>query len=238
MKVAVLADIHANLAALELVIEDVRREGIEHLVVLGDVVGYYHEPRRVIEILSEFDCTVIQGNHDRMALNARHDASVLDDYRRRYGSGLDAVFEQFDEPHWDWLARAPQTREIELGAHRILLAHGSPLDPDAYIYPDTPQRILGEVAGRFAGDHIWLGHTHWPFLRPGAPTIFNPGSVGQPRDIGGLASWAIFHTETGAIAPRRTEFPVKTLLAQCEVRDAARASLASTLTRRRIGCGA
>ncbi|AWW73150.1 transporter [Erythrobacter sp. KY5] len=234
MKVAVLADIHANLAALECVLEEVRAEGIERLIVLGDIVGYYHDPRAVIDALAEFECTAIQGNHDRMALDARLDVSVLENYRNRYGSGLDAVFEQFEERHWDWLAGKPPTREIELGEYRILLAHGTPFDADAYIYPDAPPQLLAKLGEELPVDQIWLGHTHWPFIRSGTPTILNPGSVGQPRDVGGLASWTIFHPETGAIAPRRTEFPVEALLAQCAIRDAARTNLAHSLTRRRI----
>ena len=218
-KVAVLADIHANIAALECVLEEVQRENIEKLVLLGDYVGYYYDPRAVIHALSDFDCVGIQGNHDRMALEARANDAALNRYRARYGSGLDAVLEQFGSAEWEWLAQHPASREIALGPHRILIAHGSPHDPDAYLYPDA----------------IWLGHTHYPFFRPGSPTILNPGSVGQPRDIGGLASWAVFHLETGAVAFRRTEFPSIDLAEQCRRRDPGLAKLGRTLTRKRIG---
>lgn len=235
MKVAILADIHANIAALERVLDDVRREGIDRLVLLGDYVGYYYEPRAVVEALAAFECIGIQGNHDRMALEARDDLARLSRYREHYGSGLDAVFEQFGKAEWEWLASHRVSREIDLGGHTILLAHGSPQEPDAYLYPDAPQARFAGLAGQFAGDAIWLGHTHWPFVRPGQPSILNPGSVGQPRDIGGLASWAVFHVDTGSVAFRRTEFDAAPLAAHCRRRDPALATLGKSLSRRRLG---
>lgn len=235
MKVAVLADIHANIAALTHVLAEVRAEGIGHLILLGDMVGYYYEPRAVIAALAPFECTAIRGNHEAMALAARADPAVLDDYRARYGSGLDALFDQFGAAEWDWLAALPETRDITLGDSRIRLAHGAPFDPDAYIYPDADAARMERVVEGFDGDFVWLGHTHYPFLHAGKPAVLNPGSVGQPRDIGGLASWAVFHGDTGAVAFRRTEFPVDALLAQCRARDTEHGRLAEVLTRRRIG---
>jgi len=235
MKVAVLADIHANIDALDAVLAEARTEGIERLVLLGDYVGYYYEPRAVIEALSGFDCIAIQGNHDRIALAARHDLIAREAYFNQYGSGLEAVFDQFGKAEWDWLSQHPVSRDAVLGNYRIRLAHGAPFDPDAYIYPDASGIRFERVTEGFSGDAIWLGHTHYPFLRSGSPSIMNPGSVGQPRDIGGLASWAIFHVDTGVTAFRRTEFPVYGVLAECRRRDPGRRSLCAPLTRKRMG---
>ena len=238
VKFAVLADIHANIAALEAVLAEVRAEGIGHLVLLGDMVGYYYEPRAVIEALSAFDCTAIRGNHDAMALDARGDAAILDTYRTRYGSGLDAVFAQFGEAEWRWLERLEDQRDVNLWEHRIRLAHGAPFDPEAPVYPDADAGRMARVVEGFDGDAVWLGHTHWPFYRAGLPAILNPGSVGQPRDIGGIASWAIFHAGTGAIAFRRTEFVVDALVAECRRRDPDCPRIAEVLVRRRLTVGA
>ncbi|WP_299195676.1 metallophosphoesterase family protein [uncultured Erythrobacter sp.] len=237
MKVAVLSDIHANIDALDAVLAEVRAEGIERLILLGDYVGYYFEPRAVIEALSAFDCVGIQGNHDRMALAARDDPSARDAYRGQYGSAIDAALDQLGQAEWDWLAAHPVSRDITLGEYRIHLAHGATFDPDAYIYPDAPTARFDRLTHGVDADAIWLGHTHYPFMRVGAggPAILNPGSVGQPRDIGGLASWAIFHAETGATAFRRTEFQVHGLLAECRRRDPGLKALSNPLTRKRMG---
>ncbi|BDI59749.1 metallophosphoesterase family protein [Qipengyuania nanhaisediminis] len=234
MRVALLADIHANIAALDAVLAEVRREGIAQLVLLGDFVGYFYEPRAVIEALAQFDCIAIRGNHDRMAIEARSDGARLRQYRSRYGSGLDAVIEQFDAEHWQWLGALPETRDVALGTLKVRLAHGAPFDPDAYIYPDSSQDRFAQVVEGFDGDAIWLGHTHWPMMRPGPPALVNPGSVGQPRDIGGLASWAIVHADTGVTAMRRTEFDVAGLQSACAARDPDRIALSRRLMRGRL----
>lgn len=234
MKIAVLADIHANVAALEPVLAQIRKEGVDRVVLLGDFVGYYYEPRAVIEALAGFDCTAIRGNHDRLALEARDDDEALAAYRSQYGSGLDCVLEQFGEAEWDWLAALPETRTIDLGKYRVQLAHGASFDPDAYIYPDAPRERMARAAKHCAGDALWLGHTHWPFLSAGPPQVMNPGSVGQPRDIGGLASWAVFHADTGAVSFRRTEFAVDDLLGECRTRDPNHVRNAEQLVRGRL----
>lgn len=238
MRVAILADIHANIDALDAVLAEVRAMEIGRLILLGDYVGYYYEPAAVIDALRAFDCIGIQGNHDRMALAARTDLAARDEYRIKYGSGVDVAIKQLDQPQWDWLAAHPVSRDIELGGRTIRLAHGATYDPDAYVYPDAKGARFDRVTSGFAGDAIWLGHTHWPFARTGSPAIVNPGSVGQPRDIGGLASWAVYHAETGAVAFRRTEFQVHGLLAECRRRDPGCKPLTASLTRNRMGLDA
>lgn len=238
MKVAILSDIHANISALERVLGEVRGAGIEKLVLLGDYVGYYYEPARVVAQLRSWDCEAILGNHDRMALAARHgDTAVLAEYRARYGRGLDVALEQLGEKDWQWLEGLPIQKTINLAAWRIHLAHGSPFDDDAYVYPDAAaERISRTVAGVDA-DAVWLGHTHWPFHSMGRPAVLNPGSVGQPRDLGGAASWVIFHSDTGSASFRRTEFPVAHLQSECARRDPAMIRNRELLTRRRLRPG-
>jgi predicted phosphodiesterase len=234
MIVAVLSDIHANAFALGAVLQQARKAGAERLVLLGDYVGYYYHPREVVAELMQWPHDAILGNHDRLALAARHHADVRTDYRRRYGSGIDLAVEQLESGHWRWLESLPLQNTIELGRWRIHLAHGAPFDDDAYVYPDASGDRLDLVRTGIDADAIWLGHTHWPFHVLGSPMILNPGSVGQPRDLGGVASWALFNADTGAIALRRTEFPVAALREECAVRDSHLPALREVLRRRRI----
>lgn len=234
MIVAVLSDIHANAPALDAVLAQVRKAGAEQLVLLGDHVGYYYQPREVVAELMRWPSAAIGGNHDRLALAARRDANVLADYRHRYGSGLDAVLEQFAPAEWAWLEALPAQREITLGRWRIHLAHGAPFDDDAYVYPDAPPERLERTRDGIDADAVWLGHTHWPFHSMGQPAILNPGSVGQPRDLGGVASWALFNADTGAVAMRRTEFATGALERMCRERDPDHPRIAEVLRRRRL----
>lgn len=237
MKVAVLADIHANAVALERVLGEARAAGAEKLVLLGDYIGYYYEPGPVVAELRSWSSESILGNHDRMALAARNDPAVLVEYRARYGSGLDAALEQLTQDDWAWLERLPTQTTITLGDWRIHLAHGAPFDDDAYVYPDAPAERMAHALEGIEADAVWLGHTHWPFHSSGRPALLNPGSVGQPRDLGGAASWVLFNADTGAASFRRTEFPVTDLMAECARRDAAMSRNRDVLTRRRLGAG-
>lgn len=234
MRVAVLSDIHANLAALDAVLGEVRKDGIESLMLLGDYVGYYYEAAAVVDRLRDWPHQAIRGNHDRLLLEARNDEGVRNAYRIKYGGGIDAALEQLDAEAMAWLEGLPERLTLSLGTRAIELCHGSPFDPDAYVYPDAPAELLARcgIEGR---DAVWMGHTHWPFLRPGKPWLLNPGSVGQPRDLGGMASWCIVDVETAAVAFRRTEFDVTALKGEVAARDPHLARNRDVLRRRRIG---
>lgn len=234
MIVAVLSDIHANAVALDAVLQQARKAGAERLVLLGDHVGYYYQPSEVVAELMHWPHDAILGNHDRMALAARDHADIRTAYRQRYGSGVDVALEQLEPVHWRWLESLPLQNTVELGRWNVHLAHGAPFDDDAYIYPDASGDRLGLVRAGIDADAIWLGHTHWPFHALGSPVILNPGSVGQPRDLGGVASWALFNADTGSIALRRTEFPVSALQQECALRDPVLPALSEVLRRRRI----
>jgi putative phosphoesterase len=205
MRYAVLSDIHANLAALDAVLEEVRSEDIKTLILLGDYVGYYYEPGAVVDRLREWPHLAVRGNHDRLLLEARTSESVRDDYRARYGTGIDVALEELGAEAMNWLAGLPERLGVDLGPHKVELCHGAHFDPDFYVYPNSSRDIFerSALAGR---DAVWMGHTHWPFLRPGKPWLLNPGSVGQPRDLGSVASWCIFDADRGSIAFRRSEF--------------------------------
>lgn len=232
MRHAVLSDIHANADALDAVLRDVEAMAVTSLVLLGDYVGYYYDPKAVIDRLMRWPHAAIAGNHDRMLLAARDSQTVLTNYRARYGHGLDVALDTLDARNWAWLEGLPERATIELGGHVIELCHGSPFDRDAYVYPDAPALIARcGVADREA---VWLGHTHWPFMRPGAPWLLNPGSVGQSRDLGGIASWCTYDDESQAIAFRRTEYDTSRLHAQIATRDSDLVRNLAVLTKARI----
>ena len=66
MKYAIIADIHANLEALEVVLEDIKTQGCTHTACLGDVVGYGANPKECLDIVRGMNIPVVKGNHDEM----------------------------------------------------------------------------------------------------------------------------------------------------------------------------
>ncbi len=206
MKIAILADVHSNIVALTGVMKDIKRQACHKIFVLGDMIGYYYKPSEVIDtFMGDADCFVIRGNHEELFLESLSSEKLALDYHNNYGNGLRFCTETLSEAQILWLRSLPSSLEVELDGLKIGLYHGSDKSIDEYIYPDTISGRIDKFERKY--DHIFLGHTHYPvvFNHKGS-LIINPGSVGQPRDIGSLASYAILNTVNGAVTFRRVEF--------------------------------
>ncbi len=219
MKIAVLADIHGNVAALRQVLAEARDEHIERLFVLGDMVGYYYAAHDVIRCLKEWPMNAIRGNHEQSFTESLLDDEAAKRYRNRYGSALDVARETLDPQDIDWLAALPDRATVRLEGLCFELCHGSPRNADEYIYPNAPEDILDacRIADR---DMVLMGHTHYPMLitKP-RPRLVNPGSVGQARDIGGFACWALIDTQTQTVTLKRTAYNTCELVEEVRRRD-------------------
>lgn len=185
MKVAVLADVHGNLAALEAVLADVRHSGATEIVVNGDMVNRGPQNPEVLELLAETGAEMILGNHDdllRMWVD-RDDALPHDWFENPFWEGTAWCARQVEGSGWiDFLRQLPMSRRIALpGVPRVLLAHGSPRH-----YREGYGRYLtGEdidSIGEEYGAELLIGsHTHIPLRREhGRRLVLNSGAVGTP----------------------------------------------------------
>lgn len=230
MKIAVLSDIHGNAGALRATLSEARKGGVEHLIVLGDIIGYYYSALEVLEQLREWSFVAIRGNHERMFAEALKDDEARQRYRTRYGSALDVAAATLGPKDIDWLINLPDRMSIQIGGMALELCHGSPRDPDEYIYPDAPADKL--EACRVAGaDIVMMGHTHYPMHIAGVPALLNPGSVGQARDRGGLACWSHIDTSIRAVTSERTSYDPRLLVDEARQRDPHLPYLADVLAR-------
>jgi putative phosphoesterase len=219
MKIAVLSDIHGNHFALKEVLRIAAIEHVDKLLILGDFVGYYYHPDKVLEMLSEWDHISIKGNHEKML---EHIASGLIDEltsRKKYGSGHKLALEKLSGKQLEWLNGLPEKLEIEIDKVRMQMCHGSPLDPDQYLYPNTERGILEKCDNAFC-DFVFTGHSHYSFIyRNEKSTLINVGSVGQSRSMGGLACWAIINTENKSFEMKTTPYDIRILLTEIENTD-------------------
>jgi predicted phosphodiesterase len=222
MRIAVLSDIHANLAALESVVDDLPE--VDTIWVLGDTVGYGPQPNEVIAHLQDLGARSVLGNHDGAAIgivNARYfnpDARAAIEWTASVANANARAY----------IAALPEVRrdpDLDLTA-----VHGSPRDP-------IWEYITGAdiAAANFQAFDTWLclfGHTHQPIsfrstdgdvevtiglpdtrvvLERGDRYLLNPGSVGQPRDGLRDASYAIVELDgsgPGAIEFRRIGYDI------------------------------
>lgn len=216
MRIAVLSDIHGNHIALAEVLRNAKIEKAERLLILGDVCGYYYHPDKVMAMIEDWDYDFIQGNHERLLGQILSGEVKEKDVRKKYGSGHRFALEKLSHVQIKMILESPDKKLLNFGTTSILMCHGSPLDGDQYLYPDTDKKILDQCTVEDI-DFVFVGHSHYPFVHFGKKsTLINVGSVGQSRLIGGVASWLMFDTTNSTFEMKSTIF--STLDIEREVR--------------------
>ena len=219
MKIAVLSDIHGNYLALDVVLKEVREFGVTRLFVLGDLVGYYYHPDKVIKLLNEWPLDIIQGNHEGFLKRAVKDAEFLHQIHRKYGSGINMAIKKLTDLQIKELTKLPWKKIIRIDDLSIVLSHGAPWERDYYVYPDSDRCILERCCVQEA-EYIFLGHTHYPFVfRNDRCTVINVGSVGQARNQGGIASWALLDTVRRKVELKTTQYDTTPLVNEVKLID-------------------
>jgi predicted phosphodiesterase len=179
MRFAAIADVHGNYLALEAVIADIRAQGIETIVDLGDIASGALDARRTMDAMMALGAIHVRGNHDRY---------LIDRLPEKMSSWDRPAHAQLDERHLDWLRALPRSRVFH---EQVFLCHATPADDEVYwletVLLDGTVRMatleaIEEVAGDIAQRLILCAHSHIARavrLRDGR-LIVNPGSVGCP----------------------------------------------------------
>jgi predicted phosphodiesterase len=184
MRLAAIADVHGNYLALEAVIADIRAQGVDDIVNLGDMASGPLDARRSMDALMALKAVHVLGNHDRY---------LIDRPPEKMGSWDRPAHAQLDAAHLDWLRIVPRTRVFR---DQVFLCHATPDSDEVYwldtVHPDgtvakSPHDRIEQLAGSIAQKLILCAHTHLARvvrLRDGR-LIVNPGSVGSPgyRDV-------------------------------------------------------
>lgn len=176
MRLAILADIHGNIRALEAVITELRREKPDRIVNLGDCFSGPLHAAAVADVLIEYDWLTVRGNHDRW---------LIETPPEQMGRSDQHAFAQLDMREEDWLRDLPATARPEPD---VLLCHGTPASDTTYLTETiTGDRVRAatadEVEARLSGERAQLvlcGHSHIPRMieRANGGLVVNPGSVG------------------------------------------------------------
>jgi diadenosine tetraphosphatase ApaH/serine/threonine PP2A family protein phosphatase len=218
VRVGLLSDVHANLPALEAVLAALDANvHPDALWVTGDTVGYGADPSEVLALLRERGAVLVQGNHDRAVATGEG----LDWFHDRAAAAARMHTKWLSAEERDFLGGLPLTTTVE----RYTLCHGSVRDPlwEYVTSASAAAASLAEATTPFTCN----GHTHVPALyaevggsvravqpRTGLPhplgprAMFNPGSVGQPRDGDPRAAYAVVETVEGTATFYRASYPV------------------------------
>jgi putative phosphoesterase len=172
MRIAVLSDIHGNLAALMAVVEDIKHRSVDAVVNLGDSLSGPLLPRETAQFLMALNWTHLAGNHERQILELGPHSSESDIY----------AHSQLGVSELSWIASLPHTRRF---GQDVLLCHGSPTSDETSLLEVAERSASAtEIAARLGETDaalILCGQTHVPrAVRSMGRLIVNPGSVGQP----------------------------------------------------------
>lgn len=219
MRILVISDIHANLTALESVLESAGN--VDAVWCLGDLVGYGPDPNECIERVQSLpNLTCLLGNHDAAALG------MIDIYTFNHDAQLSAQWTQavLNHANHDFLSNLKEQAVIG----NATLAHGSPRNPIWEYIMDTYTAASNFEA--FNTQICLVGHSHVPLqfhlnsdsihfevltdlsnVKIRDRMIFNPGSVGQPRDHDPRASYAILDNELNTWNIYRVSYDIESV---------------------------
>jgi protein phosphatase len=207
VKVVIISDIHANLAALEALPE----RDFDQLWCIGDLVDYGPRPHEVVEWVKQRASIAVRGNHDHAA-GLSVDPQCSPPYKRLASETLRYTQMICTEADLQFLRNLTIQSELDLDATRFYLVHATPTDPLFGYCPEDSERWSTEV--EWAGsDVLVVGHTHTPFIRHvGKTIVVNPGSLGQPKTGRPLACYAVW--EDGHLSLKEYEYPIEETIRQ------------------------
>lgn len=218
MKTLVISDVHANLDALNAVLESAGE--VDAVLCLGDIVGYGPDPNECIERLSTLPNLIcIMGNHDAAALGLID----IDTFNKEARQSSRWTQKTLTSEHMMFLGKLPETAIVG----DITIAHGSPRNPIWEYVLDIKTALVN--FGAFDTHICFIGHSHLPLaflMNPSGKSItwkllsdmdvitidgramINPGSVGQPRDHDPRSAFGIFDSEAQTWQARRVEYDI------------------------------
>ena len=220
MRIGLISDTHGNLLALEAVLEELEREGVDQIVCLGDVaVG--PQPAETLARVKELGCPVVMGNWDAAFIQGMPEPrdkigemlAEIGDWWAGFLTPADRSFMETFQP----------TIDLMIGSTPALAFHGSPKSYDDWIFATTPDEDMRPMLVDAEAPVLLGGHTHVQMVRRyEASVIVNPGSVGLPfrewwpRPVR-ISPWAEFGIVGGegahlSIELRRTPFDVTAFL--------------------------
>jgi diadenosine tetraphosphatase ApaH/serine/threonine PP2A family protein phosphatase len=220
MRIAIIADLHANLEAVTAVLREIDVVRPDRVFCLGDLTGYNANPNEVIDLIRARGIPTLMGNHDAAVCGLEQPWF----FRAAARKAVEWQAERLREDNRRWMAVAPEQAVFDTG---ILAVHGSPSSRDDYIVDWLDSMRQMSLLERKAIRLCFFGHSHRACLfsdkgqtvqAPASGThnlhplnryFINPGSVGQPRDGDPRAAFGILDTEKATFTFHRVAYDIE-----------------------------
>jgi putative phosphoesterase len=183
MKLLLLSDIHANFPALQAIADHFSETSFDCICNCGDSLVYAPFPNETLHWLQAKGVISIVGNTDRKIRKLLRGKSFKKPRKAEKRIMYTWTAEQLDPSSRAYLLSLKKTKQLQYGESSIGLYHGSPEDPDEFLFPDTKPQRFKELSHSCPNDIVITGHSHMPFHVHIHETHFiNPGSVGRMFD--------------------------------------------------------
>lgn len=215
MKFAIIADIHANLDAFQVVLDDCKKQQVTHYACLGDVVGYNANPKECLDIVRTMNMPCVKGNHDEYCSSEQQlEGSILPPPRPSIGRASNSPKMTVNG------CATSSTRMVT----NFTIVHATLDGPQrwgyvfdklaaaaSFTYQNTSVCFFGHthVPVAFMKDSMVRGGTYSKFkLEAGKKYFVNVGAVGQPRDNNPKAAYVVYDTLEATIELRRLDYDI------------------------------
>ncbi|MBI3881509.1 MAG: metallophosphoesterase family protein [Verrucomicrobia bacterium] len=226
MRYAIIGDIHSNLEAFQVVLEDSRQQGCTHYACVGDVVGYGADPKACLDLVRSMGMPCVKGNHDEYCSGERE----LEGFNPHAAEAVEWTKAHLTEEDRKWLRELKYMRLVA----NFSIVHATLDGPQtwgyvadklaaaaSFTYQNTPVCFFGHthLPLAFIRDSVVRGGTYSKFRIEGGRKYFiNCGSVGQPRDGNPKAAYVVYDVDTGSVELRRLDYDIAA--AQAKIRAA------------------
>ena len=217
MRYAVIADIHANLEALEVVLADSKEQKCTHYCCVGDVVGYNANPKECLDIVRSMGMPVVKGNHDEYCSSEED----LEGFNPHAAEAVNWTRKQLSMEDRQWLRDLKYVRLVASfsmvhatldGPQRWGYVFDKLAAAASFTYQNTAVCFFGHthVPVAFVRDSVVRGGTYSKFKpEPGKKYFVNVGAVGQPRDGNPKCGYVIYDLNEGTIELRRLDYDIE-----------------------------
>jgi putative phosphoesterase len=216
VKIAALSDIHGNATALNYVIKDMEKQGINKVIILGDVVMKGPSPAEVMNELKKLDILGwIKGNTDVWFEEIGENDEPKTDKEKKLYSFYSYARKKMNKEDIEFINNLPVEYSLTYNGIKILCVHGTPKSIVEAIDNSVPVEEIKEAIKDVKEDVILCGHSHCSFIGEiDGKKIFNAGSIGNPFDNDNRASYGIldFSNENVELINRRVSYPINELL--------------------------
>jgi len=216
MKYAIIADIHANLEAFQVVLQDIEKQKCTHVACLGDVVGYNANPKECLDTVRAMNIPCVKGNHDEFCSSD----TPMEGFSPHAAEAGNWTRGKLTEDDRKWLRELKFLRLVS----NFTIVHATLDAPQrwgyvfdklaaaaSFTYQNTPVCFFGHthVPVAFIRDSVVRGGTYSKFkVEQGRKYFVNVGAVGQPRDGNPKSAYVVYDMDEGSIELRRLEYDI------------------------------